>query len=357
MFPGLPNGLLPFFSFIYTKDSTMYRIGFAILVCLLWSCNGQEQKPERKKAEVEGNANADFSNRFRTATLPYQLADTDLLKNKDTTSVPLSLLSPLAQDTSIKKIFGKNTGIKYSALAKMEEKGKEAYYVLKAKTGEKMAGLLLVFDKSGNYGASLPFLVPDNDASTSQVSSIDRSYVVTKTTTERKGTEISGEGKEVVSYHPKEKRFVLELTDLLNDNPAVLVNPIDTFRKSNKWAGDYYLNKKNLVAVRDGRHPNQILVYIHTENSEGDCKGELKGEFLLTGSSSAVYRQGGDPCILGLVFSGNSVSINEESGCGNYRGLDCPLSGTFTRKKEEKPKEINKKKKLPKKPNSVTTTH
>jgi hypothetical protein len=35
--------------------------------------------------------------------------------------------------------------------------------------------------------------------------------------------------------------------------------------------------------------------------------------------------------------------MNEESGCGNYRGLDCPFSGTFTRKKEAKPKEASKK--------------
>jgi hypothetical protein len=46
---------------------------------------------------------------------------------------------------------------------------------------------------------------------------------------------------------------------------------------------------------------------------------------------------------LSLTFSGNTVSLNEESGCGNYRGLDCPLTGSFTRKKEVKTKEASKK--------------
>ena len=101
----------------------------------------------------------------------------------------------------------------------------------------------------------------------------------------------------------------------------------------NTLVGDYRIDKKNLVSVRDGRYPNQLLVYIHTENKAGDCKGELRGEFVMTSSTTAVYRQGGDPCVLNLTFKGNSVSIEEEKGCGNYRGLDCPLTGTFTMRK------------------------
>lgn len=327
----------------------MYRIGLAILVCLLGACSGNEPRTETKTGKKEEATTQPALGSYFVATgLPFQLADTGLLNNKDTSSVPAGYLAPLGQDTTVKKIFGKTSGIKYTPLAKVEEKNRETYYVVKAAAGSKKAALLVVYDKTGAYGAMLPFLVPDDNPATSQASSIDKSYTITKAIVQRKENEVQGEGKEVLSYDAKEKRFNLVMTDLLNDNPAVLVNPLDTFPKTNKLAGDYYLNKKNLVAVRDGRHPNQILVYIHTENSDGDCKGELKGEFIMTGSTTAVYRQGGDPCILGLVFAGNSVSIKEESGCGNYRGLDCPLSGTFTRKKEEKPKETTKSGKRPK---------
>jgi hypothetical protein len=327
----------------------MYRIGFVILGCLLWACNGKDEKAGKKEeGQPEGGIQAGFSGRFTAVKLPYQLSDTALLGNKDTATLDAGLLAGMVPDSTLKSIFGKTSGVKYSPLAKLEEKNREAYYVIRATAGGKKAALLMVFDKSGNYSTTARFLVPDDNASTSQMSSIDKSYSITKATTLRNGTDVVGEGKEVLSYDAKEKRFGLIMTDLLNDNPEVLVNPLDTFPKTNRLAGDYFLNKKNLVSVRDGRHPNQILVYIHTENSEGDCKGELKGEFLLTGSTTAVYRQGGDPCILGLAFAGNSVSIKEESGCGNYRGLDCPLSGTFTRKKEEKPKEAIKSSKRPK---------
>lgn len=339
-----------FFSFIYTKDRDMYRIGLVVLGCLLWACNGGKEKKSEPEGKEDGATHAGFSNRFKAVSLPYQLTDTALLNNKDTTSLPGSYMAPLVQDSTLKKFFSKTTGIQYTPLAKVEAGSRESYYVVKASSGSRKAALLFVFDKNGNFGATTPFLVPDDNASTSQATSIDKSYAVTKGVTQRSEAGVSGEGKEVLAYDPKEKRFSLIMTDVLSDNPAVLVNPLDTFPKSNKLSGDYYRNKKNLVSVRDGRHPNQILVYIHTENSGGDCKGELKGEFVMTSSSTAVYRQGGDPCILGLTFAGNSVSLNEESGCGNYRGLDCPFSGKFTRKKEEKPKEAIKSPKRPKQP-------
>lgn len=326
----------------------MYRIGLAIVSCLLLACGGEDRKSKEGKTTTDESTGATFGDRFKTITVPYQLSDTVLLSNRDTATLPLQYLDGLVLDSTLKQIFGKTNGIKYTPLGKAEEKTKGNYYVIKAVSGSKKAAFLLVFEKEGQHGATVPFLVPDTDETTSQSSVIDKRYVVTKTVTKRANNEVVGEGKEVLAYDAKEKKFSLIMTDLLNDNPAILVNPIDTFAKTNKFAGDYWANKKNLVAIRDGRHANQILVYIHTENSEGDCKGELKGEFIMTSTTTAVYRQGGDPCVLQLTFAGNSVSIHEQSGCGNYRGLDCPLDGSFTRKKEEKPKETTKKKQRPK---------
>jgi hypothetical protein len=320
----------------------MYRIGLAVFLCLLLACNGKDENADQTENNDESSLSA-FSNRFTTAPLPYQLTDTVLLNNKDTATLPAKYLGTLVPDSVVRKIFGKTTSVRYTPLARLAPDGKESYYVLKASSGAKKAALLMVYDKGGAYGGTMPFLVPDNNTGTSQATTIDKSLTITKAVMQRTEGAVVGEGKEVLAWDASEKKFSLIMTDLLHDNPEVLVNPIDTFPRNNKLAGDYYLNKKNLLAVRDGRYANQILVYIHTENSNGDCIGELKGEFVLTSSSTAVYRQGGDPCVLALTFEGNSISMNEERGCGNYRGLDCPLTGTFTRKKEEKPKESTKK--------------
>jgi hypothetical protein len=347
--PEYQNTQCRIFFLSLQKDSTMYRIGLAVLGFLLLACGGNDEKKEENTNGGDTNR-ITFDDRFQSTSPPYQLTDTSLLSNTDTASLPAQQLAQLVPDSITKKIFGKSIGIKFTPLAKLNEKDKDAYYVIKGTAGSKKAALLMVVDKNGNYGAAMPFLVPDAKAATSQTSVIDKSYAIIRTISQRSDVEAGKEGKEVLAYDAKEKRFTLIMTDMLNDRPDVLVNPLDTFPKTHRLAGDYFVNKKNLIAIRDGRYPNQILVYIHTENADGDCRGELKGEFIMTGATTAVYRQGGDPCVLGLTFKGNSVTMNEESGCGNYRGLDCPLSGTFTRKKEEKPKETTKKSKQPKRP-------
>lgn len=319
----------------------MFRIGLAIACALLLACNGGEQQKKGGVTETANGNPAGFSGRFKVATLPYELADTALLNYKDTARLSSDYLSALVSDSTLQKVFGKTKNIRFAPVVKIAPADKEVYYIVKGMSGSKEAAFLLVFNRNGNFGAAMPFLVPDSDPLVRQSSSIDPSLVITKAITQKDGSGTTGEGKEVLAYDAGGKKFTLIMTDLLNE-PDVLINPLDTFPQTNKLAGDYYKNKKNFVSVRDGRHPNQILVYIHTENSEGDCKGELKGEFILTSSHSAVYRQGGDPCILALTFKGNKVSLNEERGCGNYRGLYCPFDGSFTRKKEENPKETTK---------------
>lgn len=310
---------------------------FAVLTGFI-ACKNNDSKAEQKEETETGGMTA----MFKEANLPYQLADTSLQKNTDTTSLPAASIAPLIADSIKNNYFGKNAKIKFTPLAKFNTKA-ETYYVVKASTASKKGALVMVYNKDNNFAASYPFLLPDEDPSTSQSSVIDKNLTITKSITQRSGPAVTGEGKEVVAYDAAQKSFSLIMLDVLNEELTEIISPIDTFAKTHKLAGDYRINKKNLVSIRDGRYPNQLLVYIHTEDKSGECKGELRGEFIMTSSTTAVYRQGGDPCVLNLTFSGNSVSISEEKGCGNYRGLDCPLSGTFTRKKPQSAKPISDK--------------
>lgn len=306
---------------------------FALLLGLIACKDDDAKKEANNKNDSQG-----MDAFFKAAVTSYSLTDTALLKEGDTASLPAASVTPLIADSIKNKHLGKGTSVNYSPLAKMVQKDKETYYVVKASAGKKAAALLLVYNADKTFAASYPFLLPDADPTTSQTSTIDKNFTITKSIVRREGGEAVGEGKDVVAYEPATKSFGLILQDPLNDKSAVAVNPIDTFPKKHPLTGDYYLNKKNLVAVRDGRYPNQLLVFIHTENESGDCTGQLKGEFILTSSTTAAYRQGGDPCVLNLTFKGNTVSMAEQTGCGNYRELDCPLTGTFTRKKPQSAK-------------------
>ena len=324
-------------SFTLQQISCMYRIGL-ILLCGFIACKGKKTAKDENVFTFES-----FSEKFASSSLPYVLTDTGLQKNSDTTTIRAREFADLIPDSIKNRIFSKGSKVRYTALKKINVPKAETYFIVKATANTKRAALLVTFDKEGNYAATFPFLVVDDNPNTSQSSSIDKAYSISRTVVRRSSQGDNAEGKDVYVYNDGAKQYTLIMTDLLDEGNIELVNPIDTFSRKNKFAGDYYINKQNLVSIRDGRSSNQLLAFVHIDNKDENCSGEIKGNLLLTSGTTAVYRQGGDPCAMQFTFSGSSVTLREEQGCGNHRGLNCAFNGTFTRKKPIKPKTSTKK--------------
>jgi hypothetical protein len=310
----------------------MLRTGIVLIGFVLWSCKSGN-------TDESGFSYEKFSALFPSEQVSYQLADADLLSNKDTTSIRSAEFQAFISDSVKRKLFGKAGKVKYIALARIKAPKNTSYYIVKAINGNKKVALLVPFTNE-RFDAVFPFLIPDNDATTKQTSTVEKSNAIIKGISQRKpGGEVA-EGREVYQYVPEAKQFTLLLTSPLN-NTAEVINPIDTLSRKHKFSGDYQKNKKNFVSIRDGRNSNELLVFIHIE--DGDCSGEIKGSLLLTSSTHGVYRQSGDPCQLSFQFKSNSVVLKEDGGCGSRRGLDCSFNGTYTRKKAAKPKTSKKK--------------
>lgn len=323
---------LPGFSLLCRNTLPMVRIGFVLIGLVLAACNGG-------KKDKDGFSYEKFAELFPPVQASYQLSDADLLKNKDTTGIRSPEFAAFIPDSIKAKLFGKTAKVRYIALARVKASKTTSYYIVKAVAGSKRAALLLPFTND-QFDAVFPFLVPDNDATTTQVSSIDKSQAIIKAISQRKAGGTTSEGRDVYQYIPEARQFTLVLTNPLN-NTAEIINPIDTLPRKHKFSGDYVKDKKNFVSVRDGRSANELMVFIHIE--KGDCSGEIKSTVLLTSATRGVYRQGGDPCELSFQFAGNSVTVAEAGGCGSRRGLDCSFDGSFKRKKEAKPKTSKKK--------------
>ena len=320
----------------------MLRLPVFLLFVFFLACN------DKKATEEDpGYTYETFASSFKIASLPFQLTDTFLLKNKDTTAIRDKNFSSLIPDSLTRKIFGRGVRIKYIPLWKMETAEGEHYYIIKTETKNKKAAFLLIFDKDEQLSASFPFLIPDDQPATSQVSSIDKVYTISKGILRRQPNNINAEGKDVYVYDRATKSFVLVMTDPLDERSLELLNPIDTLSKSHKQAGDYIKDKKNIVSVRDGRKSNLLTVFIHIE--KGDCSGELKGDATITSPTTAVYQQAGDPCVLQLNFSGSSVKLTELEACGSRRGLGCLFEGSYTRKKAATTNTTKGKNRKPKK--------
>lgn len=315
----------------------MIRFGFVLLCGFLLACgNNKEVETE----DENGFSFSGFSKRFKAIAPPYQLTDTGFLKNKDTAALRSAVFAGYLPDSLKNILFGKSSKPKFIPLVQFSPSENTSLFFVKAMSGTKKAALVYAFDGE-KFTAVFPFLVPDNDPTTSQVSAIDKSFAFTKTITQRRQNAVA-EGKEVYDYDASSGQFSLILTNPLNRTSEV-INPIDTFSRKHKFAGDYVRNKKTFVSIRDGRYPNQLSVYVHIDHNEGGCTGELKGELLLTSSNTGVYRQGGDPCVMTFRFTSNSVTVQEDQGCGAHRGLNCSYDGTYPKKKPAKAKSGQKK--------------
>jgi hypothetical protein len=322
--------------FTLVEILAMVKSGFMLVgLVLMLACNNK-----KADTEEEGFSYERFSERFPASKLPYQVSDTSLLSNRDTNTIRSAEFAAFIPDSLKSGLFGKNAKVRYISQAQIRAGEETGLYIVKAISGNKRAALLVAFDK-GEYSAVFPLLVPDADPSTNQWSTIDKSLGITKTVSKRTA-DIAAEGREVYQYDAASKQFSLVLTNPLDNSNAEVINPIDTFSRKHKFAGDYGKDKKNIISIRDGRYPNQLMVFIHFDRNNGECSGELKGDLLLTSSTAAVYRQSGDPCVMTFRFTGNSVIVKEDQGCGAHRGLDCSFDGTFSRKKEAKAKPVKK---------------
>lgn len=320
----------------------MKRLGIIFLMITAVACgNGGNGDAEE---EDNGSFNYEtFSKRFTAASLPYQLSDTGLLKNEDTAGLRNAQFLSLIADSVKQKLVGKTTGIKFIPLAKIEQEGAESYFIIKAVSGNKEAAMLTVFNKDKGYGASFPFLVPDAKKETFQNSIVDKSLSITRGISSRNDEDAVIEGKDVYVYNGDAKDFTLIMTDLLDDSERELINPIDTIASNHRFSGDYTNGSNNIVSIRDGRTENEPAFFIHFEK-KGGCRGEIKGNLLMTSTTTAVYREGGNPCVLEFKFSGSKVTLKEVGGCGTYRDLKCTFDATYTRKKETKEVEGTSKK-------------
>lgn len=320
----------------------MARFSFIILMLLGLCCkNKKTTTPEAPESPVF-SLDA-FTEKFTAAALPYALSDSALLKNTDTTSIRNVAFLHLIPDSLTKKLFGKSGTVKYSPLTKVSAPKGETYFIVKAVSGNRRAALVTSFNKDKSFGAVLPFLIPDADASTAQLSVIDKNRSIVRSISQKNRDDVTVEGKEVYVYDAASNEFTLIMTDVLDESAVELINPIDTLTKYHKLAGDYGKDKKNMVSIRDAKNPNELSFYIHFDRNEGECTGELKGVALITSAKMAVYRQGGNPCVLEFYFTPSSVRLKEVQGCGSYRGVQCVIEGTFTRKKEAMPKAVSTK--------------
>jgi hypothetical protein len=295
-----------------------------------------------KKVSLSGDepvAVSDFIEFFPDVKLPFQVADSNLLKKeKDSLLISYKVFTQFVPDSVAGQIFGNAANPKIYPMGKSVQD--EKYLFAKALSGNKRVALLICFDKKDQFLSAMPLLTLDQSASTQQTGVVDSRYAITRSMIRRNADGSTSEGKEVFVLNNAAKNFMLIVTDALDDKVTELTNPIDTFSRKQKFTGDYGSGKLNLVSIRDGRKNDRLSFFIHFDKDKGQCSGELKGEAIIKSGTVAEYREPGDPCLLRFSFTSSAVTVKELGGCGSRRGLRCSFDGVYPKKKEQKGKTV-----------------
>ena len=297
-------------------------------------------KPQKKPALNGENPVevTDFIDFFRPLGLPFQFSDSILFKKEnDSLLIGSKVFTQFVPDSLLIKTFGKTEKTKIYPLGKVVVSRAETYLFTKIIAGDKKGIFVFCFDEKQKFITGMPVLIPDQLSSTWQTVIIDKKLTISKTVQQKNKDGTFNEGKDVYVLNADAKNFMLIMTDALDDKVAELINPIDTLPRKNKFSADYGTGKTNLVSIRDGRKTDRLTFFIYFEKSNGECTGELKGEAIMRSSTTAEYRESGDPCILKFTFTPAAVKLTEES-CGSRRGLKCLFDGSFAKRKLIKPK-------------------
>jgi len=316
------------------------RMAISILVALVSMSLLIECKGKKKPRTGDELADVtDFIEFFPAPSKSIQFNDSIFSKKeKDSAAISYKTLIKFIPDTILNKIFGKGLKPKSFPLARMQDGNKTQYLLAKTIAGDTRGVLLYCFDKNEKLIAAANMLKPDQSPNTAQSFTIDRNFNISKNIIRKNPDGSQSDGKEVYVLNEEAHALLLILTDQLDDRANELVNPIDTFSRKLKNAGDYFSGSKNLVSIRDSKKADRLVFFIHFEKSNSDCNGELKGEAIMTGKNTAEYRAGGDPCVMRFIFSGSSVTVKEVEGCAAHRGLRCSFDGSYTKKKSSRSK-------------------
>lgn len=272
---------------------------------------------------------SDFVEFYPEVTLPYRVADTSLLKKETDSSLRVGyrIFTQFVPDSIVQQVFGKNVRPVITALGKAKEAERETYLLSKAVAGSKRVAYLTVFNRKNEFLGAMPLMKSGFTKGVTSYGLLDNKFQIT-TFQEKPGGATSYK-KNVYFYNSETKEFTLIYTEPGDEQVATVINPIDTLPKKSKYAGDYVIDKKNFISIRDGRKPGEVLLFIHFEKDKGTCNGELNGTARFVSATKAQYHENANPCAIELNFTSTRVTLKETAGCGSYRDIKCFFDGSY----------------------------
>lgn len=305
-----------------------------LVLISITACRGRKSKRDRNMApEVK-----EFFDSYFKLKLPFNAVDSAINNKARNKTISLSAFTKVIPDTVFNNPFGSDRSFILYPVGKIDEKSRESYFVTLAKAKDRSVLYLSVYD-SNRHTTTIPILSnePDDAANTA---SIDKklTIIIYKEWTINN---VLYYNRIILAYNNVGvfTTVLTETNEQRRTSDAAIVNPLDTFPKTNKLSGDYAKGPKKVLFIRDSKVEREYLFYLHFQNEEDEenCSGELRGILRMKSDKEGEFIGNGDPCVLNFTFKGNEVTVKENGSCGNYRDIKCFFNHTFIKKKESKP--------------------
>jgi hypothetical protein len=296
---------------------------------------------KQKNKALNGDAPVKVSDvvaAYLPVTLPYQVADTNVQKKSDTTTISYTVLSQFIPDSILTRFTGTQ---KDKSKIHIHPAGKivmeNGNYLLTNFTQNRKTTLaVFFFDKKNNFVTAIELLRSSYNDDHSHYVAINKepTFTISKELLSKNELRYTRNG---FALNEATGEFMKVINETNEDQKKAneILNPVDTLPRKNKLSGDYIEDKKNFISVRDGKSASHYVFFIHFEKNEGQCVGELKGELNLQGDKKATFRQNGDPCVIDFTFSSSDITVKEQGSCGNHRGMRCLFNDTYRKRKKK----------------------
>jgi hypothetical protein len=296
------------------------------LVFVLFSCSN---KPKDINGE-EPIESADFIMAFPESALPILFTDTTLDKKQDPNLlIKNKTLLGFIPDSLFKNTFGSKKNIQFYRKSRYKAESEETYLFFVAVQKEKKVAYIVCFDKNLEYSAGMELLQNNSKEGVIAEAGMDKkmTVVVQRNKQSKDGKLIYNKSAYVYNT---EGLFTLILTESNApfEEPSIY-NPIDSFPSKEIFSGNFSIDKKNFISIRDGINANKLLFFISISKKNGGCEGSLRGDMTRIKPTVFQYNKADDHCIIEFTFTKKQVQVKELEACGNHRGVRCSFDGQF----------------------------
>lgn len=326
--------------------SRTFSSGVLLLIaaCILSACGGKSKKSMKGDEEV---SMTDFVEFFDEIKLPYAFRDT-LIRKKGSDSILISndVFRKFISDSMFMEVYGKKEKPKIYAVGAYRNKEEETYLCIRTK-GSTDAAWLIAVTKEMKPSASMLLMAGKGKAADINLVNLDNKYTITLADEYKNPDGSLATYSTVYAYNTAGLFMEIMHDGLKRGEELAILNPIDTFPAKFARSGNYQIDKKNFLTIRDGDSAKTFLFFMNV-NKGKDCVTELKGEAKWIKKDSATYISGGDGCTIGFKFNNNGVRVSEVEGCMSRRSNSCSFNASYRKvampKKKEDVKKASKKK-------------